>query len=81
MSQDSSQLDDNGLVLPSLTEDKSAGQGESKERSMKGEVSSTEDQGPLRSERRHTLGKDMLAFFILGVVVRIPRLGKSFSRC
>ena len=70
----SSGLDDHNLALPTLTKDKKAMQDKSEARDLVDEIPSTEAEGPLRSKWRHTLGKDMLAFFILGIVVRTMQL-------
>ena len=75
----SSHCNDHSLTLHSLTQDEQARQGESKASSLHDALPSTGTKGPLRSEWRHTLGKDMLAFFILGIIVSITRLLHRFS--
>lgn len=49
-------------------------QDKSEARDLVDEKPSTQAEGPLPSKWRHTLGKDMLAFFILGIVVRTMQL-------
>lgn len=71
MSSASCQLFDHSVALPSLAEDKQATKGETKASSLNDALPNAGVQGSMRSEWRHRLGKDMLAFFILGIVVRI----------
>ena len=66
----SSRPHDHGLALPTLTEDKEDIQDKSQATDLVDQIPRAEAKGLLRSKWRHTLGKDMLAFFILGVVVR-----------
>lgn len=63
-----------------LTEDEKARQSESMASSLDDALPSTGVNGSVRSEWRHMLGKDMLAFFILGIIVRIHQLLRPPSK-
>lgn len=74
----SSRSGDHGLALLTLTEDKEDIQNKSQATDLVDEVHRAEAKGLLRSKWRHTLGKDMLAFFTL-VLSFVRRNVKCFS--
>lgn len=70
MSSALSQVNDHSIELPSLIEDNEAGRPQRKARSLEDGNPSVGTTGPLRAESQRAVGKDLLAFFILGIIVR-----------
>ena len=73
MSSVSSKFDGHEPGLPNLGGDNEARQRQSTAKSLEDQIPSVGAKGPPRSEWRHTVWKDMLAFFILGIIVGTVR--------